>query len=202
MAHNAGASAASSKSVSELPPILQIGDVLISSDILTEEFCCDLDACKGECCIEGDAGAPLKMDEIAVLEEQLDDVWQDMTSGAKAVVNAQGVAYTDREGELVTSIVDGRDCVFCQQTACGARCLIEKVKPISCALYPIREKTFNDGTVGLNYHRWKVCQAAVKKGKELHLPLYRFLKGPLTRRFGEKWYKELCEVAQYLEKNC
>ena len=95
-----------------LPPILQIGDILISSDILTEEFCCDLDACKGACCIEGDAGAPVTMDEIAEIEDMLDTVWPDLSVQAQAVVDRQGVAYTDQEGDLVTSIVGGKDCVF------------------------------------------------------------------------------------------
>jgi hypothetical protein len=96
----------------ELPPILQIGDVLISSDILTEQFCCDLSACKGQCCVEGDAGAPVTMDEIMEIEESLDEAWPDLSASAQAVIDKQGVAYTDQEGDLVTSIVNGKDCVF------------------------------------------------------------------------------------------
>lgn len=193
--------------VNELPPILDIDGVLISSDILTEEFCCDLDACKGICCVEGDAGAPVTLDEIGAIEDTLDVVWGDLTAQAQSMIDKQGVAYTDQEGDLVTSIVGGKDCVFtCYENGC-CLCALERAyrngkagfcKPISCALYPIREKRFAGGLVGLNYNRWAVCKDAVAKGRELHLPLYRFLEGPLTRRFGEAWYKELCAVADDL----
>ena len=190
-----------------LPPILQIGDVLISSDILTEQFCCDLEACHGACCIEGDAGAPVTLDEVAAIEEAVETVWPELSAQAQAVIDCQGVAYTDEEGDLVTSIVNGRDCVFtCYEKGC-CFCALEKAfregrssfcKPISCALYPIREKTFSDGTVGLNYHRWHVCREAVKRGQQLQLPLYRFLREPLVRRFGQEWYDELCDVASQI----
>lgn len=232
--------------MTRIPPILQVGEVLLSSDILTEEFCCDLAACKGQCCVEGDAGAPVTLDEVGEIEERLDDVWPQLSAAAQAVIDRQGVAYTDQEGDLVTSIVGGKDCVFtCYEDladrSSGATirhcclCALEKVlsagegseesgkgsegggdgseggggddgeesvafrKPMSCALYPIREKRFADGTTGLNYHRWDVCAPAVKKGRELHLPLYRFLRGPLVRRFGREWYQELEELARLLQ---
>ena len=91
---------------------MQVGNVLISSDLITERFCCDLDACKGACCIEGDAGAPVTLDEIAAMEDVLDIVWNDLSAQAQTVIDKQGVACTDREGDLVTSIVNGKDCVF------------------------------------------------------------------------------------------
>ncbi len=185
--------------------ILEVSDVLVSSDIITECFCCDLDACKGICCVEGDAGAPVTLDEIGAIEGTLDAVWGDMSAQAQAVVDRQGVAYTDRDGDLVTSIVGGKDCVFtCYDNGC-CLCALEKAyrsglaefcKPISCALYPIREKRFGGGITALNYNRWDVCRDAVKKGRELKLPVYRFLEGPLVRRFGREWYDELCAVAQ------
>ena len=205
----------------ELPPILEIGGVLISSDILTERFCCDLSKCKGICCVEGDAGAPVTLDEISAIEDMLDTVWPDLSAQAQAVIDHQGVAYTDPDGDLVTSIVGGKDCVFtcyddiedweAHEPIKGCcLCALEKaarsqhpspfIKPISCALYPIREKRFSDGTVALNYHRWAVCTDAVKKGHELNLPVYRFLKEPLIRRFGEAWYQELCDVADDLKR--
>ena len=204
----------------KLPPILQIGEILISSDLLTEKFCCDLQACKGACCIEGEAGAPVTLDEVMEIEDALDEPWSDLSASAQAMIDRQGVAYTDQEGELVTSIVGGKDCVFTyyadipdQQTGqtIGNCCLcaLEKAyrqnrsafcKPISCALYPIREKRFSDGTVALNYHRWDICKAGVAKGRELDLPVYRFLKEPLVRRFGQEWYDELCEVADELRR--
>lgn len=187
---------------------MQIGNVLVSPDIFTEYFCCDLDKCHGACCIEGDAGAPVTLDEIGGIEDTLDTVWGDLSASAQAVIDKQGVAYTDEEGELVTSIVGGKDCVFtCYENDC-CLCALERayrsgktrfVKPISCALYPIREKAFDNGTVGINYHRWRICKDAVAKGRELHLPLYKFLEGPLKRRFGEEWYKELVEVAKEIE---
>lgn len=193
---------------SPLPPIIQVGNVLLSSDILTQCFCCDLEKCHGQCCVEGDAGAPVTLEEIDQLEESLDTVWGDMTAAAQAVVDKQGVAYPDIDGDMVTSIVAGRDCVFTCHEDGLCLCTLEKAfregrskfcKPISCALYPIREKVFANGTVGLNYHRWDVCRDAVEKGNQLHLPIYRFLKEPLVRRFGEQWYKELEEVASQLE---
>lgn len=188
--------------------ILQVGQVLVSPDIFTERFCCDLDACKGQCCIEGDAGAPVTLDEIGEIEASLDAVWGDMSASAQAVVDAQGVACTDREGDLVTSIVHGRDCVFTCYEGGMCLCALERrhrsgdigfCKPISCALYPIREKQFPDGTVGINYHRWRICKDAVAKGKELDLRLYQFLKEPLIRRFGKEWYDELCQLADALK---
>ena len=193
----------------EIPPILEVGGVLISSEILTECFCCDYEKCKGICCVEGTDGAPVTLDEIASIEDRLDDVWPMLSASAQSVIDKQGVAYTDRDGDLVTSIVRGRDCVFTcydgDNCLCALECAYRQrpksqqptafVKPISCALYPIREKNFGNGLVGLNYHRWSVCRDAVEKGKALHLPVYRFLKEPLIRRFGEDWYQELCQVA-------
>ena len=192
-----------------VPPILEVGGILISSDLLTEEFCCDLDACHGACCVEGDAGAPVTLDEIGEIESCVDEVWKDLSAQAQSVIDRHGVAYTDQEGDLVTSIVHGKDCVFTCYNGENCLCSLEKAcregrthwcKPISCALYPIRAKQFADGTIGLNYNRWKICESAVRKGRELHLPLYRFLEGPLTRRFGEEWYRELCEVADEIQR--
>ncbi|MBQ9356628.1 MAG: DUF3109 family protein [Prevotella sp.] len=192
-----------------LPPIIQVGDVLLSSDIFTEKFCCDLDVCHGACCVEGDAGAPVTLDEVAAIEESTTSVWSELSASAQAVIDSQGVAYVDRDSDLVTSIVNGRDCVFTCHEGDTTLCALERAwrqgrckfcKPISCALYPIREKTFNDGTVGLNYHRWSVCQCGREKGLALRLPLYEFLKEPLIRRFGQEWYDELCEVAQNLTR--
>ena len=203
-----------------IPPIIDVDGVLVSSDIITERFCCDLEQCKGACCVEGDAGAPVTLDEIGEIEDALDVVWEDMTASAQAVVDRQGVAYTDREGDLVTSIVGGKDCVFTYYddleitntqhpspiTHC-CLCALEKAyragiskfcKPISCALYPIRENRFSSGLIGLNYHRWSVCECARKKGKSLDLPIYRFLKEPLIRRFGKEWYTELETIVKEL----
>ncbi len=190
--------------------ILQVGKVLVSPDIFTEKFCCDLDKCKGQCCVEGDAGAPVTLDEIGGIEDSLDVVWSDLAASAQAVIDKQGVAYTDVEGDLVTSIVNGKDCVFtCYEDGC-CLCALERafrngktkfVKPVSCALYPIRVKNFGNGVVGINYNKWKVCKDAVAKGRELNLPLYEFLEGPLKRKFGEEWYTELLEVAEQLKKD-
>lgn len=188
---------------------------MISTSIITEYFCCDLSACGGACCIEGDAGAPVTHDEVSEIEALLDDTWPLMSAQAQTVVDRQGVAYRDPEGELVTSIVGGKDCVFTyynyppytvEELPAGCcLCALERVcrqrqdssfiKPISCALYPIREKHFSGGLIGLNLHRWAVCDAAFRRGRELQLPVYRFLRDPLIRRFGLSWYTELETVA-------
>ncbi|RRD00781.1 DUF3109 family protein [Prevotella sp. OH937_COT-195] len=196
--------------------IIDISGVLISSDIIYERFCCDLEKCKGQCCVEGDAGAPVTPDEIMEIENVLDVVFNDLSEQAQEVIVSQGVAYTDKDGELVTSIVGGRDCVFTcyddiemngvKVKGC-CLCRLEKAyrdglssfcKPASCALYPIRVKTFNGGLVGLNYNRWNICDCAREKGRQLNIPVYRFLREPLIKRFGEEWYRELENVAAQL----
>ncbi len=190
--------------MTNIPPILEIGGILISSEIITECFCCDYEKCKGICCVEGSDGAPVTMDEIASIEDVLDDVWPMLSASAQSVIDKQGVAYADRDGDMVTSIVRGKDCVFTCYDGDNCLCALEKAareKPISCALYPIREKQFSGGLIGLNYHRWAVCKDAVEKGKALGLPVYQFLKEPLIRRFGEAWYQELCDVAEQLTAN-
>lgn len=189
--------------------MVEIGDTIVSFDLFEQQFCCDLDICKGQCCVEGDAGAPLEMDEIAKLEEVLPAIWNDLSEAARKVIDAQGVAYSDAEGDLVTSIVNRRECVFSYiDSADGiCKCAIEKAyhegktsfyKPISCHLYPIRLKKFKDFTA-VTYHRWSVCSCAETKGHKLQLPVYKFLKTPLIRRFGEAWYKELEEAAKAYE---
>lgn len=207
--------------------IIEIKDTLVSMDIITEEFCCDLEACKGKCCIIGDAGAPVSMDEVIELENVLDEVWDDLSASAQAVIDKQGVVYTDQEGDLVTSIVNGKDCVFtyyddltlslpdanggerqCTIPNC-CLCTTEKAfragrtswcKPISCALYPIRVKELKNGLTALNYHQWDICADGRRKGRELHMPVYKFLREPLIRRFGQEWYDELCLVAEEVKK--
>ena len=197
----------------KIPPNIQVGDVLLSSEILTEMFCCDLSACKGQCCVEGDAGAPVTLDEVAEIEECVDTVWGDLSASAQSVIDKQGVAYTDQEGDLVTSIVRGKDCVFTYYGELGGipdccLCALEKAfragrttfcKPVSCALYPIREKRLGEGLVGLNYNRWAVCKAAIVKGNEENVYLYQFLRDPLIRRFGEGWYQELLDTVKELK---
>ena len=192
-------------------PLLQIRNVILSPDIITECFCCDLEKCKGICCVEGESGAPVTLEEVAELENVLDNVWENLSASAQSVIDRQGVCYSDPEGDLVTSIVHGKDCVFTQYDAesgcclCATECAFRAgktdwAKPISCALYPIREKRLSNGLVALNYHRWSICKDAVAKGRELNLPIYRFLKEPLIRRFGTEWYDELCQTVEELKQ--
>lgn len=190
--------------------MLEIQDTLISLDLFSQQFCCDLERCRGCCCEEGDAGAPVAIDEVAQLEDAADKLWDELTPEAQEVIVSQGVVYNDITGELVTSIVGGRDCVFATHDAEGhCLCVIDRAyrqgrvkfqKPVSCHLYPVRLKTLSNGTTALNYDRWDICQCAVEKGCQLALPLYKFLKEPLIRRFGEDWYREVETAADELKK--
>lgn len=186
--------------------MLQIQDTIVSLDIIEEEFCCNLAHCKGICCIEGESGAPVELDEVERLESVLPDIWEDLSPEAKKVIRNQGVVYADRGGDLVTSIVNGKDCVFtCYDENGTCFCAIEKawragkthfMKPISCHLYPIRVNKFDDFTA-VNYHEWSICSGAKTFGQKNGLPIYVFLKEPLIRKFGTDWYEELCFVAQH-----
>ena len=188
--------------------MVQIDDVIVSFDIFKEKFYCDINACKGECCIEGDAGAPLESKEVELLEKVLPAIWDDLSDEAKDIINKQGVCYKDVDGDLVTSIVNGKDCVFtCYDDKGYCLCAIEKAyrngktnfyKPISCHLYPVRVGKYGPYKA-LNYHRWNVCKAAVLLGEKKNTPIYKFLKEPLIRSFGEEWYTELEIAAKELE---
>lgn len=190
--------------------MLQIKDTLVSLDLAEQFFCCDLDSCHGECCIEGDAGAPITEDEKKKIEEILPIIWDDLLPQAQDIIKQDGVAYIDEEGDLVTSIVGGANCVFtCYGKNGMCYCAIEKAyregkidfyKPISCHLYPVRLTTYPSFTA-VNYHRWKICKCAEILGRKNGIRLYKFLEGPLTRRFGEEWYNELVMACDaYLEE--
>lgn len=185
--------------------MLEIADTLVSLDLFSQQFCCDLSVCKGCCCEEGDAGAPVEEEEIAQLEAALDTIWDELTPRAQKVIKHQGVVYADPSGELVTSIVDNRDCVFANHDKDGCcYCVLDRAyrsghitfqKPISCHLYPVRLKKVGD-TIGVNYDRWDICRCGKDLGCKLSLPLYQFLKEPLVRRFGQEWWDE-CNVAYH-----
>lgn len=189
--------------------MLQIDDTIISLELLDEHFVCDLNSCKGICCIEGDDGAPLEDAEVRIIEDLLPVIWDDLTETSKEVIRRQGVSYIDDDGEPVTSIVNGAECVFTYTDKDGTcKCAIEKAfregktdfyKPISCHLYPVRLQKYDEFTA-VNYHRWSVCGCARKLGGKLGVPVYRFLKEPLIRRFGQEWFEQL-EIADEEFKN-
>ena len=189
--------------------MIQIDDTLVSLDLIERSFLCDLSHCKGQCCVEGDSGAPLEPGEEEELKRVLPEIWNDLLPEARTVIQSQGVAYTDSDGDRVTSIVGDQNCVFtCYDTDGVCKCAIEKAyregrvsfyKPISCHLYPVRitqYKTFQ----AVNYHRWDVCKAAELLGKKEQVPVYQFLKEPLIRKFGQAWYDALDECAQEWKK--
>ena len=189
--------------------MIQIDDTLVSLDLIERSFLCDLSHCKGQCCVEGDSGAPLEPGEEEELKRVLPEIWNDLLPEARTVIQSQGVAYTDPDGDRVTSIVGDKNCVFtCYDTDGVCKCAIEKAyregrvsfyKPISCHLYPVRitqYKTFQ----AVNYHRWNVCKAAELLGKKEQVPVYQFLKEPLIRKFGQAWYDALDECAQEWKK--
>ena len=190
--------------------MLQIKDALVSLDVVERFFLCDLDKCLGECCIEGDAGAPITEEEFETLKRILPAVWDELLPKAQEVIKEKGVGYVDEEGDLVTQIVDGKNCVFsCYGKNGMCYCAIEKLyregkidfyKPISCHLYPLRLKEYPTFTA-VNFHRWKICKCAEVLGRKEGVRAYQFLKEPLIRRFGAEWYAELEEACNlYLEE--
>ena len=186
-------------------------NTLVSLDVIEKEFCCDLDTCRGCCCIEGDAGCPVTDEELQQIEKLMPELLPQMTKEAREVVGQQGLSYLDPSGEQVLSIVNGKDCIFARTDHNGwCYCLIEKAynagkidfkKPISCHLYPIRLTKVGDYT-GVEYHRWDICHCARVLGKKKHIPIYQFLKEPLIRRFGQAWYDELELTATEWHKQC
>lgn len=190
--------------------MLEIQDKLVTLDLVERFFCCDLDKCLGECCIEGDAGAPVTEEEKIRIEKVLPEIWDDLLPAARKAIEEEGATYVDEEGDLVTQIVDGRNCVFsCYGEDGKCLCAFERAyrdgridfyKPVSCHLYPVRIKEY-DGFTAVNYHRWKICKCAEVLGRAKGIRVYEFLKEPLIRRFGQEWYDELAlTCAEYLRQ--
>ncbi|MDO4691396.1 MAG: DUF3109 family protein [Porphyromonadaceae bacterium] len=189
--------------------MIEIGDKIVSMDVFEVLFACDYEQCKGICCVEGDSGAPLEPGEAEMLRKYLPEVEHLLSPRAREVIAQQGVSYIDEEGDEVTSIVGGKDCVFTTYDERGnCLCAYEKmyyegkidwIKPISCQLYPIRLTKYKDFTA-VNYHKWSVCKCALKRGRREGMPVYQFLKGPLVRAFGQEWYEQLEEAARLLRE--
>ncbi len=188
--------------------LVEIEDKIVSTQIFERQFVCDLSACKGACCIEGDNGAPVTTEEVQIIEANLPKIKPFMRPEGIAAVEKNGVAYLDNDLEPATTLVNGAECAFVFFDDAGiAKCAIEKaqreghidfLKPISCHLYPIRTKQFQDYTA-LNYEKWDICEPACECGEKLEVPVYKFLKEPLVRAFGTAFFRELEVVASELE---
>jgi len=184
--------------------MIEVGGALVSLDVLEKQFVCDLSKCKGICCEEGDAGAPVEDAEIEILQSQLEAVLPYMSPEGADAVKQNGCYYIDEEKDKVTTLINGKECAFTIYENGFAKCAIEKAfeegkidfqKPISCHLYPIRINKYPDFEA-VNYDVWDICGDAVCLGKKLKVPVYRFLEAPLVRKYGKEWYRELCEIAE------
>mgnify|MGYP002776993636 len=177
-----------------------IQHTVLSDDIRDEKFVCQLTRCKGACCVEGDQGAPLDPDELPILARIYDQVAPFLTPEGRAEIERSGTSVVEADGTLATPTIGGRECAYALYDELGIlKCGIEQAhraglidypKPISCHLYPIRITKY-DGFDALNYDRWDICAPACANGKALGVPVYRFLEGPLTRKYGAEWYAEL-----------
>ena len=188
--------------------MIQVEDKIISLDIFEKHFVCDLNACKGACCIEGDAGAPLSHEEEKILGKIYEKVKPYMREEGIIEIENQGVAVYDEEGDLTTPLVNNKECAFVIFENGITKCTIENAyndgiidfkKPISCHLFPIRIKEYRDFDA-VNYEEIKICKPACECGSKLEVPVYVFLKESLIRKYGEDWYKELLEAAKLLKK--
>ena len=188
--------------------IVEIGDYLVSSEVITECFACDYPVCHGCCCIIGDSGAPMEKEEEQLFKENFEGYKHLLTPEGLEALQAQGVAVTDRDGDLVTPLVNDEECAYtCFDKENNCFCAVEKAwyagtskfkKPISCRLYPIRVSKFSNGMTALNLHRWRICSDAFAKGKKEKIPVYKFLREPLIDAFGEEFYSALEQAANNL----
>ena len=191
--------------------MIAINHTLISEDIFDKKFVCDLNACKGECCVSGDSGAPLDKKELKILDKVYPTVKPYMNEKGIAAVEKNGTYKLDSDGDYTTTLVsEGEECAFVFFDEKNiAKCAIEQAyldgkidpiaigwkKPISCHLYPIRIKEYKEYDA-VNYHSWHICKPACECGQQLNVPVYKFLKEPLIRKYGDAWYEELDAVYQ------
>ncbi|MGB2245067.1 MAG: DUF3109 family protein [Flavobacteriaceae bacterium] len=185
--------------------MMQIGKTLVSDDLLDKEFLCNIQQCKGACCVEGEAGAPLEEKECRELENNFKAIKPFLNPKGLAEIEKQGLYLKGSDGDWETPIIDGKECVYTLFDAQGkASCGIEKAynegkiswkKPISCHLYPIRVQQYSEFTA-VNYHHWQICDSGCSLGESLRIPVYVFVKEALLRKFGVAWYKSLEELAR------
>ncbi len=190
--------------------MIQLGKTIISTDLFDKKFVCDLQACKGMCCVEGESGAPLEKEEIRILEQEFENYKNYLRPEGLKAIETHGFYTVDSDGDYVTPLVNGKECAFAIFDENGiAGCAIEKAylegktvfrKPVSCHLYPVRLTEYT-GFTAVNYHRWDICSAACALGEKLQIPVYRFLKEALIRKFGKDWYAELELTAQAYYRN-
>jgi hypothetical protein len=188
--------------------LIELNDTIVSAEIFKRKFVCDLSSCKGACCVEGDAGAPLTTEEVVQISKHLEHIKPYMRSEGLAAIEAKGVSYLDQENEPVTMLVDGKECAFvffdnnktalCAIEAAHRAGVIENIKPISCSLYPIRVKQYHDFKA-LQFDEWNICESACACGTKLEMPVYKFLKEPIIRAFGQDYFNELELVAPEIE---
>ncbi|MDA0678333.1 MAG: DUF3109 family protein [Bacteroidetes bacterium] len=184
--------------------MIQIGTALVSEDLIEKEFVCNLSACKGACCVAGDFGAPLEVEEAKALESLLPKIKPYLRKEGIEALEKQGAYVTGEDGELETPLVDQKECAYLtfdehQKGVCGIETAyldgaINYQKPVSCHLYPVRVTKYTSFEA-VNYHRWEICDDACTLGKELKVPVYQFVKTALIRKFGEAWYTELEQAA-------
>lgn len=179
--------------------MFQIGNTIISDEIVEKEFVCNLNACKGQCCIDGDAGAPLDKEETQILEDIFPLVEPYLRAESIESIKDQGTWIIGQDGGYETPLLNQKECAYVIFKNEMALCAIEQAyndgkvewkKPISCHLYPIRIKEYSQFSA-VNYHKWHICDDACSLGKELQVPVYKFLKEPLIRKYGQGWYDEL-----------
>lgn len=189
--------------------MFQLDKTIVSEDVLEKQFMCNLSACKGACCIDGDAGAPVEENEKKILEEILPKVKKYLRKEGKDAIEKNGPFTTNEFGEHETTLIDGADCAFVTFDENEvALCAIEEAynqgeidfkKPISCHLYPVRIKQYSE-FAAVNYHYWEICDDACSLGSELKIPVFQFVKQALIRKFGEKWYEDLEKIAESRKK--
>lgn len=190
--------------------MIVLQNTVISDDIRDNFFVCNLEKCKGACCVEGDLGAPLEEEELAILEQSYEQIKPYMTGAGKLAVEEQGLYIKDFEGDYSTPTIENRECAYALYDEKGIlKCAIEQAyydgkiswkKPISCHLYPIRITKYDDFEA-LNYDRWSICAAACNFGADLGVKVYQFLKEPLIRKYGEGWYNELTQLMEEEEQS-
>lgn len=184
--------------------MFQIGKTIVSEEIVQKDFLCNLSACKGACCIAGDAGAPLEEKETKILKEIYPLIKPFLRKKGIEAIERQGTSVIGEDGEFETPLVDGADCAYVTFDNRGtALCGIEEAynqgeikwkKPVSCHLYPVRVQDYSE-FAAVNYHHWEICDDACTLGKELQVPVYKFVKEALIRKFGEDWFMELEKTA-------